>query len=39
LYGENHYITQALKHGIGIHFGDMPEQVRNSVDLIIAMRS
>ncbi len=31
-YGENHYITEAIKNGIGIHFGDMPEQVRNSVE-------
>ena len=31
-YGENYYITQALKIGIGIHFGDMPEQVRNAVE-------
>lgn len=31
-YGSNHYITQAIKNGIGIHFGDMPEQVRNSVE-------
>jgi len=31
-YGEDHYITDAIKNGIGIHFGDMPEQVRNSVE-------
>ncbi len=31
-YGKNHYITEAIKNGIGIHFGDMPEQVRNSVE-------
>lgn len=31
-FGENHYITKALKQGIGVHFGDMPEQVRNSVE-------
>ncbi len=31
-YGENFYITNAIKFGIGIHFGDMPEQVRNSVE-------
>lgn len=31
-YGENYYITQAIKIGIGIHFGDMPEQVRNAVE-------
>lgn len=31
-YGEDYYITKAIKNGIGIHFGDMPEQVRNSVE-------
>lgn len=31
-YGEDFYITQAIKLGIGIHFGDMPEQVRNAVE-------
>ena len=31
-YGEEYYITQAIKIGIGIHFGDMPEQVRNAVE-------
>lgn len=31
-YGEDDYITQSVKHGVGIHFGDMPEQVRNSVE-------
>lgn len=31
-FGEKYYITQAIKIGIGIHFGDMPEQVRNSVE-------
>ena len=31
-YGANHYITNAIKNGIGIHFGDMPEQVRRSVE-------
>jgi helicase len=31
-YGEEHYITQAVKLGIGVHFGDMPEQVRNAVE-------
>lgn len=31
-YGANHYITKAIKNGIGIHFGDMPEQVRKSVE-------
>lgn len=31
-YGGDYYITEAIKHGIGIHFGDMPEQVRSSVE-------
>lgn len=31
-YGEDDPITQSIRHGIGIHFGDMPEQVRNSVE-------
>nr|WP_315167444.1 DEAD/DEAH box helicase [uncultured Flavobacterium sp.] len=31
-YGEDSYITKAIKRGIGVHFGDMPEQVRNSVE-------
>jgi helicase len=31
-YGENDNITKAIKCGIGVHFGDMPEQVRNSVE-------
>lgn len=31
-YGKDYYITEAIKHGIGIHFGDMPEQVRSSVE-------
>jgi len=31
-YGKEHYITQAITFGIGIHFGDMPEQVRNAVE-------
>lgn len=31
-YGKDYYITEAIKYGIGIHFGDMPEQVRNSVE-------
>ena len=30
-YG-NTYITDAIDHGIGIHFGDMPEQVRMAVE-------
>lgn len=31
-YGDDSYITKCLKRGIGIHFGDMPEQVRNAVE-------
>lgn len=31
-YGEDHYITTCILHGIGIHFGDMPEQVRVAVE-------
>lgn len=31
-YGENSYITEAINNGVGIHFGDMPEQVRNAVE-------
>lgn len=31
-YGSDYYITKAIKQGIGIHFGDMPEQVRSSVE-------
>lgn len=31
-YGADHYISESIKRGIGIHFGDMPEQVRNSVE-------
>lgn len=31
-YGEDYYISEAIKYGIGIHFGDMPEQVRNAVE-------
>lgn len=31
-YGEDYYISKAIKRGIGIHFGDMPEQVRSSVE-------
>ena len=30
-YGEG-YITNAIEHGIGVHFGDMPEQVRIAVE-------
>lgn len=31
-YGNDYYITEAIKYGVGIHFGDMPEQVRNAVE-------
>ena len=31
-YGENHFITTCILYGIGIHFGDMPEQVRVAVE-------
>jgi superfamily II DNA/RNA helicase len=31
-YGSNSTITKAINHGIGIHFGDMPEQVRFAVE-------
>jgi helicase len=31
-YGENSYITKSIQHGIGIHFGDLAEQVRNAVE-------
>lgn len=31
-YGDSHYITKCILHGIGIHFGDMPEQVRTAVE-------
>jgi len=31
-FGDDSYITKCLKRGIGIHFGDMPEQVRNAVE-------
>jgi len=30
-YGDS-YITSAIDHGIGIHYGDMPEQVRMAVE-------
>jgi superfamily II DNA/RNA helicase len=30
-YGDT-YIKKAIEHGIGIHFGDMPEQVRVAVE-------
>lgn len=31
-FGEESHITRCIKRGIGIHYGDMPEQVRNSVE-------
>jgi len=31
-FGENSYITKCLSYGIGIHFGDLPEAVRRSVE-------
>jgi replicative superfamily II helicase len=31
-YGETNYITKAIYRGIGVHFGDMPEQVRIAVE-------
>ncbi|WP_316795310.1 DEAD/DEAH box helicase [Pedobacter agri] len=31
-YGENSYIPLCLERGIGIHFGDLPESVRRSVE-------
>jgi len=31
-YGENSYITKSINNGIGIHYGDMPEQVRTAVE-------
>lgn len=31
-FGEGHWITNAILYGIGIHFGDMPEQVRSAVE-------
>ncbi len=31
-FGSESYITQSIQHGIGIHYGDMPEQVRNAVE-------
>lgn len=31
-YGEDSYITKAIDFGIGIHFGDMSEPVRNAVE-------
>jgi len=31
-YGENSYIPLCLELGIGVHFGDLPESVRRSVE-------
>lgn len=31
-YGEDSYITKSINNGIGIHYGDMPEQVRTAVE-------
>jgi superfamily II DNA/RNA helicase len=31
-YGGNSTISKAINHGIGMHFGDMPEQVRMAVE-------
>jgi superfamily II DNA/RNA helicase len=31
-YDNNSIITKAINHGIGLHFGDMPEQVRIAVE-------
>lgn len=31
-YGPDSYITQCLSYGIGIHFGDLPESIRRSVE-------
>ncbi|MBP3367681.1 MAG: DEAD/DEAH box helicase [Treponema sp.] len=31
-YGEEHWITKSILYGIGIHFGDMAEQVRAAVE-------
>lgn len=31
-YGENHPITESILYGIGVHYGDMPEQVRAAVE-------
>lgn len=31
-FGEEHWITKSILYGIGIHFGDMPEQVRSAVE-------
>lgn len=31
-YGEEHWITKSILYGVGVHFGDMPEQVRSAVE-------
>jgi len=31
-YGKESYITKCINLGVGIHYGDMPEQVRNAVE-------
>ena len=31
-FGEKHWVTEAIRYGIGIHYGDMPEQVRSAVE-------
>lgn len=31
-YGDASYVTRCLQRGIGIHYGDMPEAVRRSVE-------
>lgn len=31
-YGDDSYITKCIDKGIGIHYGDMPEQVRTAVE-------
>lgn len=31
-YGEDSYVTKCIDCGIGIHYGDMPEQVRTAVE-------
>lgn len=31
-YGEESFITKSIKNKVGIHYGDMPEQVRHSVE-------
>ena len=31
-YGKDSYVTKCINMGVGIHYGDMPEQVRNAVE-------